>query len=71
MDYVLVESGEYANDFLHIDCLVYCRDIDECVYYDDGTYIEDEHEYVFETDGYHQHNDGLWYSYEEEEDDEE
>lgn len=66
-EYVLVTAGNHEDDYLHINDTVNTYD-DEVVHIDDATYIEDLGEYVYDTDGYYQHNsDGCWYSYEEEE----
>jgi len=67
-DYVFVEYGQYGGDgHAHYDDVIYCDDVcGYCHVDDEPKLIKDKDEYWLEDESY-QHEDGKWYSYEEEE----
>jgi hypothetical protein len=66
--YIEVSEGELEGSFEHVDTLVYCDDIDGYVAEDDDTfYVEDTEQRFFFMDEIFEHEDGKYYSYEEEE----
>jgi len=69
-EYLYVDYGTWADSYEHMDDVVMTMD-EGIVHIDDATYIEDEDKYVYSTDGFYEHANCSWYSYEEEEDEDE